>query len=454
MALLTTNGFYRELAQLTLGRKHPRFMVAISGGMDSVSLLHLTTQLRESTKIEVCAIHVNHGIRHASIEEEQFVRKLCFNQNVKLTVVSAKGKPQKGESMEMWARRIRQDAYNSTRERMNCDFILTAHHSNDNIETILMHLNDGCGIEGLRGIPPMNGPILRPLLKYSRNDIQVYVHNHKFKYYEDESNRDISIIRNNIRHSLVKPWENQTDQFIDRFNDLSHKAINAVNRMNDLIAELSKRVENVNHQKLIHDQLVEKLLPSQLVRLVKHLIGETEISWRRHQWDGLEQWLKKSKIGSKLKLNSHWTILRDRNSWILSNKVHDAISLLIKSQGEFSTDGFSLYLNKIEKPTLNSQNSKEVIDAKIIEGKRLNLRSWRHGDVFQPLGMPGHKKVSDLLVDEKVDRFSKEKQLVLTANDEIIWVCGRRLSEKAKITNSTQEFLELSMKTKVGVSWT
>ena len=224
--------------------------------------------------------------------------------------------------------------------------------------------------------------------------------------------------------------------------------------MNDLIAELSKRVENVNHQKLIHDQLVKKLLPSQLVRLVKHLIGETEISWRRHQWDGLEQWLKKSKIGSKLKLNSHWTILRDRNSWILSNKVHDAISLLIKSQGEFSTDGFSLYLNKIEKPTLNSQNSKEVIDAKIIEGKRLNLRSWRHGDVFQPLGMPGHKKVSDLLVDEKVDRFSKEKQLVLTANDEIIWVCGRRLSEKAKITNSTQEFLELSMKTKVGVSWT
>ncbi|MBT5777576.1 MAG: tRNA lysidine(34) synthetase TilS, partial [Candidatus Marinimicrobia bacterium] len=327
-------------------------------------------------------------------------------------------------------------------------------HSNDNIETILMHLNDGCGIEGLRGIPPKNGFIIRPLLKYSRNEIQVYIHNHKFKYYEDESNSDVSIIRNNIRHSLVKPWENQTDQFIDRFNDLSHKAINAVNRMNDLIAELSKRVENVNHQKLIHDQLVEKLLPSQLVRLVKHLIGETEISWRRHQWDGLEQWLKKSKIGSKLKLNSHWTILRDRNSWILSNKVHDAISLLIKSQGEFSTDGFSLYLNKIEKPTLNSQNSKEVIDAKIIEGKRLNLRSWRHGDVFQPLGMPGHKKVSDLLVDEKVDRFSKEKQLVLTANDEIIWVCGRRLSEKAKITNSTQEFLELSMKTKVGVSWT
>ena len=95
----------------------------------------------------------------------------------------------------------------------------------------------------------------------------------------------------------------------------------------------------------------------------------------------------------------------------------------------------------------------EMIDGSILEGKTLSIRSWRNGDVFQPLGMAGHKKVSDFLVDEKVDRFSKGKQLVLTANEEIMWVCGRRLSDKAKVTHSTQEILELSMETKVGISW-
>jgi tRNA(Ile)-lysidine synthase len=122
--------------------------------------------------------------------------------------------------------------------------------------------------------------------------------------------------------------------------------------------------------------------------------------------------------------------------------------------GQFGFDGFSISLNKIEVPSMDSNPFHEVIDGSILNGKRLSIRSWQNGDVFQPLGMAGHKKVSDFLVDEKVDCFTKEKQLVLTANEEIIWVCGRRLSDKAKITHSTQEFLELSMQTKVGVSWT
>ena len=137
MDQLLFTGFYQDLAPYLPERKHTRLLVAVSGGLDSVCLLHLSTQLRENTQIEVCAIHVNHGIRNASIAEEKFVRDLCSTLNVALTVIQAEGKSQKGDSMEMWARRIRQEAFESTRLKKNCDFLLTAHHANDNVETIL-----------------------------------------------------------------------------------------------------------------------------------------------------------------------------------------------------------------------------------------------------------------------------------------------------------------------------
>ena len=453
MDQLLLTGFYQNLAPFLSERKNARLLVAVSGGLDSVCLLHLSTQLRERTRIDVCAIHVNHGIRNASIGEEEFVRDLCSTLNVELTVIQAERKSQKGDSMEMWARRIRQEAFNSAREKMNCDYILTAHHANDNVETILMHLDDGCGIEGLRGIPQKNGLIIRPLLKFIRSDIEGYVHFHSLKYIEDESNKDVSIRRNYVRHKIVKPWEAQASQIVSRFNNLSQKATESVARMNGLVAKLSEKVEDGDHQKLIPDKLIKNLSANQLIRLVKHMISETDISWRRHQWEELTLWFNAPKTGSTFKLNNQWAILRDRHCFILNHEIQKQIDFPIQSAGQFGSDGFSISLNKIDTPSMDLNPFHEVIDGSILEGKNLSIRSWRNGDVFQPLGMAGHKKVSDFLVDEKVDRFAKGKQLVLTANEEIIWVCGRRLSDKAKVTHSTQEILELSMETKVGTSW-
>ncbi len=370
--------------------------------------------------------------------------------NVPLMVQHANQDHEQGESMEMYARRIRQDAFELARKEFNCDHILTAHHANDNVETILMHLDDGCGIEGLRGIPKQNGSLIRPLLKFSRNNIEEYVRYHVLNYVEDESNKDISIKRNNVRHKIVKPWGNQTNNLMSRFNELSQKATKAVERMKCLIAELSEQVGDRNHQKLIHDDLVNKLTANQLVRLVKHLLGETEISWRRHQWEELSHWLNAPSTGSKVKLNDQWTILRDRNCFILNHEIQKQINMSIQNEGRFGFDGFSISLNKITTPSLDSNPFHEVIDGSILEGKPLTIRSWRDGDIFQPLGMAGHKKVSDYLVDEKVDCFTKDKQLVLTADDEIIWVCGRRLSDRVKVTDSTKEFLELNLEPVVG----
>ncbi len=403
--------------------------------------------------MNIFAVHINHGLREASDAEEKFVGDLCDELKVPLAVYHAKPDFRPGESMEMWARRIRQNAFDSGRREFDCDFILTAHHANDNLETILMHLDDSCGIGGLRGIPKQNGVIIRPLLRFSRNDIRGYVRDHGLRYMEDESNADVGIKRNYVRHKVVQPWSEQAKDLVARFTELSQEAAIAVDRMNTVISKLADQVEAREDQKIIHDDLVKSLSINQMVRLVKCIIGQTGISWRRHRWEELSRWLNFPQIGSKLNLNDQWTILRDRDSWILTNETTQPVDLSIEKAGRYNAHGFNLSLKNIEAPQVDKNPQREVIDASVIKWKRLNLRSWRNGDTFQPLGMAGHKKVSDLLVDGKVDRFTKEKQLVLTADDEIIWVCGRRLSERAKVTNSTTEFLELYLEQGVGQQW-
>ena len=239
---ITFDQFFQELKPFI--SPNNRLLVAISGGMDSAALLHLTFQLQRDYNIY--AVHVNHGLRVTSDSEEQFVSELCDSLNISLSVHRAEGPKQKGESMEMWARRIRQSAFKSAQKEFNCDWVLTAHHGNDNVETILMHLLDGCGIEGLRGIPKQNGKILRPLLNFSRNSISMYVHKNGLEYVEDESNADKSIRRNHIRHELVKPWEVQAPELIIRFNELAQKTTDAVQRMNEAICLSAEKIKSVN----------------------------------------------------------------------------------------------------------------------------------------------------------------------------------------------------------------
>ena len=151
----------------------------------------------------------------------------------------------------------------------------------------------------------------------------------------------------------------------------------------------------------------------------------------------MERWITTAKTGSIFQVNGKWFILRDRNQWLLKKKT-------------LGHDGYRLTINHVSKFTKPSERTKEIIDGSSIKDKNIQLRKWKAGDQFQPLGMDGTKKVSDLLIDEKVDRFTKENQLVVTADGKIIWVCGKRISETAKVTEKTIEFMELSLERELG----
>ena len=411
--------------------------------MDSVALFHLCLDLRP--KYKIFAVHVNHNLREKSKYDQLFVEKLCLEHNVPLLIRNAHPKIKKNESIEMWARRIRYNAFSEVKEEFCCDYIFTAHHANDLVETEIMHLNDGCGIEGLRGIPKINIPYIRPLLAYPKSSIKKYIFKNNINFILDETNDDISIKRNFIRKQIVSPWVKQTNNLIDRFISLSSRATNTINYINTILDEFSKYLKVDKNQILIPKELTRQILPSQFARLVKRLIGEESIPWRRHKWELFIQWSSTAKTGSKYSINDCWKILCDRENFIINNQFTDNLEISIESRGHYKFGSGCLKIDKTDKMLKNNNPLVEIIDWGLVSKKELKLRTWKNGDRFKPLGMKGNKKISDLLIDKKMNRFDKEKQLVLTADDEIIWVCGQQISDSVKVTSKTSDFMKLSI---------
>ena len=159
----------------------------------------------------------------------------------------------------------------------------------------------------------------------------------------------------------------------------------------------------------------------------------------------METWIIKSKSGSRYKLLDDYTLLKNRNEILIKKNILIKKELLNEKGKLFFNKNIFVKLNKVSRKQINFSGNHEYIDARYINNKKLDLRLWKSGDYFHPLGMKNSKKISDFLIDQKINCFEKEKQLLLTANGEIIWVCNHRLSDNVKITNKTESFLELSL---------
>jgi tRNA(Ile)-lysidine synthase len=179
--------------------------------------------------------------------------------------------------------------------------------------------------------------------------------------------------------------------------------------------------------------------------IIRHLAQNNEIMWRKHHWVDLELFLSKDKTGAILNLPNGAQILDNRLQLKIRIKKHIALNAIDISLGEkVDNKSFSVQIKPLETIPVKKHNSNlEFIDAKAIKGKALKIRPWIFGDRFQPLGMMGTQKMSDFLGKRKVDQFEKETQCVMTADDNIIWVCGRQISHKARIKSSTKKAVSL-----------
>tara|TARA_B100001250_G_scaffold135889_1_gene116274 strand:+ start:249 stop:1589 length:1341 start_codon:yes stop_codon:yes gene_type:complete len=433
--------FSKNLFSLIENKK--KLLMGISGGMDSLVLLDLCLKILPKNRLY--AIHVNHGLSNESKNYEQFVQGVCSSNKIPLIIRSEKRTKKNNESVEMWARRIRYSHFHQALNDINYDYILTAHHANDNCETMLMNLDSGCSINGLKGIPEKNGKVIRPLIKYNKTDIENYANLNNIKYVTDISNNDLTIKRNYVRKTIINKLEAIDSDVIDKFSLISNKAKLSVMRLNYVIKSLAKSIEkNSLGHFLLEDEKLKNFSDFHKLTLIKELIGETSKPWRSYKFNSLTNFFHNSKTGSILILSNNWTILRDRKKWILRQNKSIKVNININNHGKYNINDFTFSLKKTDRHNFNNNLNTEVIDYDKIKNKNLRIRSWLNGDWFQPLGMNGKKKISDYLIDNKIDCFKKENQLVLTADDDIIWLCGQRISDKVKVTNSTSNMMELS----------
>ena len=438
--------FKKSLKTFTNLSNENKVIVSVSGGVDSVTLL---TLLKEVDSFQLIVVHINHNLRKDSDSDKEFVKDISDEFDIPFHCISLDPKSRnKKHSVEQWARIERYAFLNDIFKKEKCDWIMTAHHANDQAETILMNLTRKSGIAGLRGVARQKNKILRPMIDFKKKEIVEFSKRIGLSFREDETNRDNAIPRNFLRHQIIKPWENKFPEVIPSILESSKYFSEWSNGLDDLISRFI--IPNLN----IGDETIE--IPAELlntipsivrIRLIRLLSFSIDDQWSKHSIAMLDQFLDKSMTGDVHILLNGWRLLHDRNLIKMKrdqNKLIDkSVRLEIDIPIVHNNYKYELNLENEDIKDIKTNNH-EVVDWGKLRDTKLEIRLWKEGDVFQPLGMKGHQKVSDFLINQKVDRLEKEYQSVLTADGEIIWICGKRLSNSVKITKNTNQRAVLS----------
>jgi len=423
-------------------------LLAVSGGMDSVVLCALCQEAGFNFHIA----HANFGLRGAeSQRDEDFVRQLAAKYGRELWVkkfdTEVYAKEQK-VSIQVAARELR---YAWWREIAGHRWILTAHHEDDNIETLLMHFFKGTGIAGLRAILPKQGRLLRPLLFASKEELQQFARERSLDWVEDSSNAADKYTRNALRHRLIPLVQElfpgalqQMGENISRFREIEILYRQSIEQIKSSLLEQKGEEVRIPVLKL------KKMIP--LSTIVYEIIRAFGFS---SQKTGEVMGLLDSGSGKYIRSSTH-RILKDRNWLIISAHAPvRAETILIESP-----TATVLYANgklKLEKLAVDhpvgqlsgdpgklsgTPPSIALLDAAQIQFPLL-LRKWRKGDYFYPLGLRKKKKLARFFIDQKLSLADKEKVWVIEMDKKIIWVVGLRIDDRYKIGPGTREVLEI-----------
>lgn len=416
----------RYITEKKLFGKQDKLVVALSGGADSVALLRALLSLG----YDCMAAHCNFHLRaDESDRDEAFVRKLCDILSVPLEVVhfqTSDYAKEKGLSIEMAARELRYEWFENIRQKHGASYIAVAHHKDDNVETFLLNLSRGTGINGLKGIMPKNGWIVRPLLEVGRDDILEYLKNIGQDYVTDSTNLEDIYTRNKIRLDIIPLFKQINPSFCDSVCETAIRLSDVAAIYRQAIHSAMERVM-VSSDALSIEKLLREVSPQAI--LFEWL---SPLGFNSTQIKDIMRSLKS--ISGKIFYSNNWTLLRDRDRLLLKNKTVD------NEEYKLNVRFFSLE-SGFEVPKINYI---AYIDADKLCGE-LKLRKWKSGDRFVPFGMNGFKKIRDYLRDRKLSLFEKENVMVVTSGEEIVWVVNERTDNRFRIDSNTKTVVELKV---------
>ena len=436
-----TSLFKTKLFSLKYLKKNDKIIISLSGGIDSTTLLFL---LHSINIFKIIVAHVDHSIRADSIKDRMFVESLCRDLKIPFfsKTLSLYSKSKK-DSLEQWAREKRYGYLNDLATETDSDWIMTGHHCNDNAETILMNLSRQAGVSGLSGIPQKNGKIVRPLLPFTKKVLRAFAGRVGLPFVNDSTNFDISIPRNFIRKKVVKTWESKVPFVITNIYKSTQHFNEWKLSLDHLIIKFIISKLNISKDKIdIPLSLINDLPNLGKIRLIQLLFDQEKKLWSKHDLKMLKQFINRISIGKTFRINDRWLLLHDRSLIIAKKNIKieskNKIDIIPNKTIFFCNKKYQITTNEIQTKFSNTKN-KELVDWSKFKDKKLQIRIWNQGDIFQPLGMKNKKKISDFLINEKIDNISKKTQSVLTVDGEIAWVCGLRISEWVKVTEHTKE---------------
>ena len=434
-------------------KKNDSILLALSGGADSVFLFYFLLKFKRRLGIHFSAFHLNHKIRGREAKtDELFCRNLCEANKVELFVAAkdVKSYAKKNKlSLEEAGRILRYKELERIAKKKSFNKIATAHNANDNTETVLLNLIKGAGLKGLSGIPVQRDKIIRPLLSLTSDEVRNYLIKKKVEYRLDASNLNIDYERNFIRNDIV-PMLKKLNPKVEQKILNSSRIIREIRALfeNEIVAfvhdavKFSKGELRISLKKLKN---LDKILRGDFFKSVIESKFTLDLST-----ENLHDLVKlaENQSGKKLALSNKIVAVKEREYLSVTQskpESYKSYGRTLKINDEAEVYGHTLRIEKVSTKDIKRSQKKSVefISAKGIK-PTFQLRTWKKGDRFNPLGMKGSKKISDFLIDEKISSTKKKDQLVLVNDGKIVWVVGLRIDNRFKLTTKTNKVIKLS----------
>ncbi|HLP04010.1 MAG TPA: tRNA lysidine(34) synthetase TilS [Paludibacter sp.] len=415
-------------------------VVGVSGGTDSVALLHILDSLRYKCIVAHCNFHLR---MDDSLRDELFVRNLAKTRNLEFHSIDFKTveySKQHGISVEMAARELRYEWFYQLLEKTGAQAIAIAHHADDSIETVLMNLVRGTSLKGLTGIPARNRQVVRPLLCLTRDEIENYLREQHLEHVEDTTNAENDYQRNKFRNEVIPLLEKINPAVRSAlYSNLEHfegnfaiyqQAIEQIKNKVSCEAGGTIVIDIANLKQQIHARTVLFEL------LSAYGFNPAVIGQVYEQLDA---------DPGKTFLSPAYRLVKDRNVLIVSKLNSDSNETAEIGEHDLQINyPLCLKVNKFAKTSgFNVSKSKDCVhfDARKLVFP-LTIRHWQEGDYFFPFGMKQRKKLSDYFIDRKFSLVDKEECWLLVSGDDIVWIVGERTDDRFKITEQTSEIVE------------
>ena len=403
------------------------FYIGVSGGLDSMVLLHLL-----SSHENITALHVNYKLRGVDSDlDEQHVQNEVFKLNIPLIthqVTTEEKLKMKEGNLQLEARKIRYDFFKKEALNKEKSKIFVAHHLDDQVETFFLQLTRGSGIAGLSGMETQSGNLIRPLLSFSKKEISIYAKENDVMWREDKSNNSLKYLRNRLRNAWIP--------LLEKNNPNIRKSVFVIQRLlkenlNDIKADVEKlKIKILHHNKLMFDEF-DQFSDVFMVELLRSLEMPGRVLKEMRK-------LRNAQKGGKINLNhlhpKFDSVIRESDCFFFD-----------KNKGNTTPPKFDVQ----QVSNLPKEFTKDVIyiDKQKIKGE-LCLRFWEIGDKIKPIGINGSKLISDVITDAKIPHHKRKSRCVLIDSEKVLWCVGLSVDRRSVANSNSKEILKITLANK------